>query len=152
MGIIDYFKSERKEHWLDKIKKSDWGAGGFLHDLIESGSFYDALGKRSTVLLLTEGDDLISFCTYAEKDDVQPTDLTPWMGFVYTFPAYRGHNYSGVLMDEVIRRAKEDGFEKIYISTTHTGMYEKYGCEFMAVMADVNGDPTRLYTKKLNKM
>ena len=112
MEIIDYFKSERKDHWLDKIKKSDWGAGGFLHDLIESGSFYDALGKRSTVLLLTEGDELMSFCTYAEKDDVQPTDLTPWMGFVYTFPAYRGHHYSGILMDEVIRRAKEDVLRK----------------------------------------
>ena len=33
----------------------------------------------------------ISFCTYAEKDDIQPTALTPWIGFVYTFPNIGGN-------------------------------------------------------------
>ncbi len=32
------------------------------------------------MLLLTDGDELVSYCTYAKKDDIQPTDLTPWMG------------------------------------------------------------------------
>lgn len=149
MEVINYFDSPRKEHWLEEIGKSDWGAGGFLHDLLGSRTFFDALGKKSMVLLLTEGDKLISFCTYAEKDDIQPTDLTPWMGFVYTFPAYRGHHYSDILVKEVERRAKEDGVKELYISTTHTGLYEKYGCEFKTVMNDVNGHPTRIYVKKL---
>lgn len=47
------------------------------------------MGEKSRVMLLVDGDDLISFCTYAEKDDIQPTELTPWIGFVYTFPQYR---------------------------------------------------------------
>ena len=51
--------------------------------------------------MLTDGDELISFCTYAEKDDIQPTEFTPWMGFVYTFPEHRGHHYVGLLMEEV---------------------------------------------------
>ena len=31
-------------------------------------------------MLLTDGDELVSYCTYVKKDDIQPTDLTPWMG------------------------------------------------------------------------
>lgn len=27
MKIIEYFTSENKEHWLDEMKKCDWGAG-----------------------------------------------------------------------------------------------------------------------------
>lgn len=53
------------------------------------------------------------------KDDIQPTDLSPWMGFVYTFPEHRGHHYVGLLMDEVERLAKREGVSEVYISTDH---------------------------------
>ncbi len=70
MQVINYFDSDRQAHWLEEIGRSDWRAGAFLSDLISKGSFFDAVGARSEVLLLTEGDELISFCTYAEKDDI----------------------------------------------------------------------------------
>jgi hypothetical protein len=79
MQVISYFESNRQAHWLEEIKRSDWSAGAFLSDLIRKGAFFDAVGAESKVLLLTEGDELISYCTYAEKDDIQPTELTPWM-------------------------------------------------------------------------
>ena len=108
------------------------------------------LGK-SKVLLLTDGDELISFCTYAEKDDIQPTELTPWMGFVYTFPEHRGHHYVGLLMEEVERLAIKEGVSEVYISTNHIGLYEKYGCEFKTEMKDMNGELSRVYVKLIRK-
>lgn len=69
-----------------------------MYDLLSNGTFFDATGEKSKVLLLTDEDRLVSFCTYAEKDDIQPTNLTPWMGFVYTFPEYRGHRCVGLLI------------------------------------------------------
>ena len=93
---------------------------------------------------------MISFCTYAEKDDIQPTELTPWMGFVYTFPAHRGHRYVGKLLEEIDRIAKEDGTTEVYISTNHIGFYEKYGCEFKTLMNDMDGTPSRVYVKKIS--
>ena len=149
MKVINYFDSDRKEHWLDEIKRADWGAAGFLHELLSNGGFFEATGERSKVLLLTDGDELISFCTYAEKDDIQPTDLTPWMGFVYTFPEHRGHHYVGLLMEEIERLAREEGISEVFISTNHIGLYEKYGCEFKAEMKDMNGEPSRVYVKKI---
>ena len=108
------------------------------------------MGEEAKILLLTEGDELISFCTYAEKDDVQPTMLTPWIGFVYTFPEHRGRRHAGKLFEEIERIAREEGTPAVYISTNHTGLYEKYGCEFKTLMNDVNGNPSRVYVKRIH--
>lgn len=149
MKVIHFFESHRQEHWLHEIAKSDWGAGAFLHELLSEGTFFDAVGEGSRVLLLTDGDELISFCTYAKKDDIQPTELTPWMGFVYTFPKHRGHRYVGLLFEEIERLAKQEHIAKVYVSTNHIGLYEKYGCEYLAQMKDMNGEASRVYVKSM---
>ena len=120
-----------------------------MYELLSKGTFHDTVGERSKVLLLVDGDRLISFCTYAEKDDIPSTDLSPWMGFVYTFTEYRGHHYVGLLMDEIERLAIKDGVSEVYISTNHIGLYEKYGCEFKAEMKDMEGERSRVYVKKI---
>lgn len=149
MKVVNYFDTDNKEHWLDAIGRSDWRAGPFLKNLLESGTFFETVGEGSLVLLLTEGDELVSYCTYAEKDDIRPTELTPWVGFVYTFPARRGHRFAGLLFDEVERLAREDGVREVYLSTNHVGLYEKYGWEFMTMMTDMDGAPSRIYVKRV---
>jgi len=150
MKVITYHDSGRQDHWLEQIARSDWGAGQFLHELLSSGRFFDTVGEGSRVLLLTEGDELISFCTYAALDDIQPTDLSPWMGFVYTFPVHRSHRYVGLLFSEICRLALLDGVSAVYISTNETGLYEKYGCEFYADMPDIEGEMSHVYVKRVN--
>lgn len=149
--VIDYFESGRKEHWINEIKKSDWGASAFLYELLRKDTFFETVGEKSKILLLTDGNELISFCTYAEKDDIQPTNLSPWMGFVYTFPKHRGHRYVGMLFDEVERIAQADKVSEVYISTNHIGLYEKYGCEFKTEMKDMDGELSRVYVKRIKK-
>ncbi len=121
-----------------------------MHELLSKGVFFKTLGERSKALLLTEGDELISFCIYAQRDDIWPTDLSPWMGFVFTFPEHRGHHFVGLLFEEVERRARRDGFPEVYISTGHTGLYEKYGCEFKTMMKEWEGKMSRVYVKKFD--
>ncbi len=150
MEVIEYFKCDRQLHWLGQIGKSDWGAGQYLYDLLSEKKLSDAVGENPKVLLLTDGDELISFCTYTEKDDIQPTVLTPWMGFVYTFPQYRGHRYVGKLFQEIENLARAENVQDIYISTDHTGLYEKYGCEFYQMMSDIHGAPSRVYRKHVS--
>lgn len=149
MQVIDYFDCERQEHWLRQIEKSDWSAGKFLYELLSENRFKDAVGENSTVLMLTDGENLVSFCTYAEKDDIQPTALSPWMGFVYTFPEYRGHRHVGKLFAEIEKIAEAEKVHDVFISTNHTGLYEKYGCEFYQIMNDMNGEPSRVYKKHI---
>ena len=149
MKVISFYDSPDREHWLEELKKSRWKAGDFLCELISEGKFFETLGEGSKVLLLTDGEELISFCTYARMDDIQPTELTPWMGFVFTFPEHRGHRYVGLLFDEIERLAKAEHVREVYISTDHCGLYEKYGCEYRTRLNDVEGNPSRIYVKKI---
>ncbi len=105
--------------------------------------------KLKKVLMLVDGENLISFCTFADKDDIQPTELTPWIGWVYTFPHYRGHRYVGKLLSYAEALAKTDGINSIYISTNHNGLYEKYGYEFFEIMKDIHGEDSRVYVRHL---
>ena len=148
MNIINLFDCENKAHRLAEIGKSDWRAGAFLKRIIEDGTFFDKVGEGSRVLLLTDGDELISYCTFSKFDDVQPTELTPWVGFVYTFPKHRGHRYAGLLLKEAERLAREQNVPEIYLSTNHVGLYEKYGFEYRTQLIDIDGNPTGVYSKK----
>lgn len=150
MRVIEYFSCDRQEHWLRQIGKSDWTAGQYLHRMLSQGVFSDFAGKDPKLLLLTEGDELIAFCTYTERDDVPNTELRPWMGFVYTFPRYRGHRYTGHLFQAVEALARAEHAENVYITTGHVGLYEKYGCEFYQMMDTRSGEPSRVYRKHID--
>ena len=149
MKVICFHESDQQAHWLAQLQKSDWSASRFLHKLLSENTFFNTVGEKSRVLLLTDGDVLVAHCTFAERDDIQPTELTPWVGFVYTFPAYRGHRYAGLLFDEVERLAKADGIPAVYLSTNHIGLYEKYGFAFLDMMNDIDGEPSRVYVKRI---
>ena len=145
MEIIEYFASENQTHWLNEIKKSDWGAGQFLYELLRDDRLMKICGESTKILLYINGDKLVSFCTYAEQDDIRETSLTPWVGFVYTFPAYRGKRHVGSLLHHACVLARNDGYEHIYISTGETGLYEKYGYSFWRMMKDMHGEDSRVY-------
>lgn len=152
MKIIDYFSCRNPAHWLKQIHKSDWRAGQYLYDLLRENTFNSVFGKTSKVLLLANGNELASFCTYAEIDDIRPTDLTQWIGFVYTFPAYRNQGCAGTLLGYCECLAKNDKAEAIYISTNHVGFYEKYGYELYKTMKDNAGENSRVYKKRQGKI
>ncbi len=145
MEIIEFSSLEDKEYWLSQIKKSDWGAGQYLHKLLSKNELTALCGNATKVFLLTDKQQLVSFCTLAEEDDVRDTGLSPWIGFVYTFPEYRGHRYMGLLLDYAYATARDNGARHIYISTDKNGLYEKYGYSLYQMMKDMNGEDSRVY-------
>lgn len=149
MTIIEYFSCKEQDYWLSQIEKCDWDAGKYLAYLLKENKLNELVGEGARVLLLVDGENLVSFCTLAQFDDVQPTDLSPWMGWVYTFPKYRGNGLSGKLLEYGEMLAKEDGATYTHISTNHIGLYEKFGYEFYATALDVEGEETRVYRKKI---
>ena len=149
MKIIEYFTTEKKEHWLKERGRSDWGAGQYLYQLLNENRLREMVGETALVPMLVDGDELIAFCTLAPLDDIQPTNLSPWIGFLYTFPEYRGHHYAGLLLDYAESIATVMGKEYIHISTGHIGLYEKYGYEFYQIEKDIEGEDSRVYRKAL---
>lgn len=149
MKITEFFGSTEKEHWLSQIQKSGWAAGNLLYDLLSKGKAKELLGESTKVLLLTERDRLASFCTLSETDDIRPTELTPWIGFVFTFPEYRKQGCAHRLISFAENEARNAGYDRVYISTDHTGLYERYGYELYGFGTTVTGEEARIYTKKI---
>ena len=149
MTVINYFECKDKQHWLDEIRVCEWRAGQYLYELLSSGKFFEMTGEKSQLLLLTDNERLVSFCTLAERDDIPDSGLSPWIGFVYTYPEYRGRHCAGQLLREAEARAKLMGFKRVYISTTHIGLYEKYGYGFLTQMKDMCGEMSRVYVKDI---
>ncbi len=149
MHIINYFQEKRQSHWLTQIKTCDWRAGQFLAELLETNKFHQIVGENSTLLLLTDGDALVSFATYAERDCIDDPTLTPWVGFVYTYPEYRGQRRMGQLLEDIAVAAHRDGHNALYVCTDHVGLYEKYGFTFLENRVSIYGETSRVLKREL---
>ena len=145
MIISNFFETEDKAYWISQIEKSDWRAATYLAKLLKENSFKSIYGEKSQLLLLTEGEQLISFCSYAEQDEIDDKSLTPWVGFVYTFPEHRGKMRVGKLLEYAYLLAKKEGFDTLYISTEEIGLYEKYGFTYWKSMKTKSNEDTRVY-------
>ena len=145
MDILDYERTVNPAWWLKQLAKCDWPAGQFLYTALKEKRFHGLYGEKARLLMLADGSKLVSFCTYAEKDDIPDTALTPWMGFVYTAPDYRGRRLMGKLICRVKELARDDGYETVYISTGEEGLYEKYGAEYLTSMKDRRNTDSRVY-------
>lgn len=148
MRIIDYFESENQQALTNKIALGDWPPAKLLAELLESGRFHEVLGE-GTVYLLMDGEETVSFLTFARQDCVADESLFPWAGFVYTFPEYRGNRYVGKLLAHAEDTARSHGCEKVYIATDHIGLYEKYGYTYWESRIDVYNEECRIYVKEL---
>ena len=145
MDILDYERTVKPDWWLKQMAGCDWGGGRFLYTVLTENRFHALYGEKTRLLILADGTKLVSFCTYAEKDDIPDSDLTPWMGFVYTHPDYRGRRLMGKLISRVKELARNDGYETLYIATGEIGLYEKYGAEYLTDGKDMRGGTSRIY-------
>lgn len=149
MEIINYFDSDNKADLLEQIKACDWGAAQFLAELLEKDTFNETLGGWGDLFLLMDGEKIVSYATYAGQDAVRDESLTPWIGFVYTQPEYRGHHYAGQVLAHAEAKAASMGYSKIYIATDYVDLYEKYGYSFQENRIDCWGDEMRVLYKDL---
>lgn len=132
MEFLTYFTLPESQrcYWTDRIAEGDWRAAPYLADHLRKETFQQNYGPNGQVLLLTDGDNLISFCTLVPQDEIVDDTLLPWIGFVYTFPKFRGHRYSEQIIDYACSIAKAEGYSSIYVSSNEEGLYEKYGFTF----------------------
>lgn len=76
---------------------------------------------------------LIGMYQFRLDDLFARPDLYPWLANVYLEPAYRSRGYGAVLMEKIRSTAGESlPFRELYLYTTHAGLYERYGWEFVS--------------------
>ena len=149
MEIISYFEHPHKEPLIEKIAACDWSAARYLAKLLRTDGFFSALGGEGDLFMLMDGENLVSFATLTRQDCIPDESLTPWVGFVYTAPQYRGHRYSQQLLAHAEAIAAAQGHSRVYLSTDHVGLYEKYGYKYMENRVDCWGCNERILRKDL---
>lgn len=147
--IKELLSDVRKKEYLEQIRSSDWQAGKFLVKLVENGSFFKLCGEDSKIFVLLDDDKVVSYCTFAHQDEINAPDMFPWIGFVYTFPEYRGKRMMGKVFNYIFELAIKENHKHIFLSTDKVGLYEKYGFEYYKNMLDISGNDSRIYIKKL---
>lgn len=148
MEIVEYFAADApvRQILLRGLRQCGWGAGKFLLRLLEEGIFAATLGGPGKLFFLLDGEAVVSFLTLTAQDCIAAPELTPWIGFVFTFPEYRGHRYAGRLLDHARQCAAAAGAPFVFLATDHAGLYEKYGFSYWGTRMDVHGEASLIYT------
>ena len=74
-----------------------------------------------------DGDLPVGMCSLRENDGIRP-DLTPWLGSVVVDPKYQKQGIGKMLIDVTVLKAKELGFEKLYLFAFDSTIPEYYKC------------------------
>ena len=159
--IKNYFELsyQHQQNILSQLEagKSHWRAIAFLLELLKNGTFHEHLGQGELLLLLDDkslekGFPLLkAFLTLCDRDEIVAPELFPWIGFVFTFPKYRGNRLSEKLIDYAVELAKNlySESKNLYVSTDHVGLYEKYGFSFLKEADTVWGEKSRILFRPL---
>lgn len=96
--------------------------------------------------LCLDGEKIVGGLGVIENDFHDRKDLTPNICAVYTEEDYRGRGIAGKLLNMVVKELKEKGISPVYLITSHTDFYERYGWELYC-MAQGDGEPemSRMY-------
>ena len=148
MKIVEYFEADLASRGIliQALRQCGWEAGNFLLRLLEEQKFSKTLGGPGKLFFLLDGENVVSFLTLTGQDCIALPDFTPWIGFVFTFPAYRGHRYAGLLLDHARKCAETHGFPFVFLATDHTGLYEQYGFSYWGNLPDIHGEDSLIYT------
>ncbi len=147
MRITEFFESDEstRRQLLHALRRCDWVAARFLLHLLEEGAFAETLGGSGRLFFLLDGETVISFLTLTAQDCIAAPDITPWIGFVFTFPEYRGRGNIGILLEHARKCAASDGAPFVFLATNHTGLYERYGFNYWGNRKDIHGEDSRIY-------
>lgn len=74
--------------------------------------------------------ELIGMYQITMSDLFVRPDLYPWLANVYIDPGFRGMGYGRVLLSSVRNNAEALGLHELFLFTTLSGVYEKYGWEY----------------------
>jgi N-acetylglutamate synthase-like GNAT family acetyltransferase len=91
-----------------------------------------------------EGERMVGGLGVIENDFHDRPDLAPNVCAVYVDGPWRGQGIAGKLLRHVCADMAELGVETLYLVTSHTTFYERYGWEFFC-MANGGEGPVRVY-------
>ena len=139
-------RTDTAEELLHFVKNCTWEeAKAHITWMVENWVF---TGWERMFAAVKDG-SIVGMCALLKTDYYPLPEIFPWVTCVYVSPEHRGQRISQKLIEAANRYAAELGFERTYIPTEFTGLYEKYGYEYVRDIINYGGGKDRLLTKKL---
>ena len=129
-----------KLEYLEEIvilTKKEWGKGEITKLKLQEkvGQIKNNLTRRNYCkLILVDDKKLVGFISIFPTDGEEKSDLTPWYATMYVKKEYRGKGYSKILNDAILKEAQRRGFNKLYLKTTLSNYYEKFGAKYIETL------------------
>ena len=144
-----YLMTQGHPCWNETIALAEncsWRAGPFLAKKMRDNDF---LNWERVCAAYVDG-KAAGFCTFAEKDELpEEYEFTPFIGFVFVDESCRGKRLSEQMIQSILPYARELGYEKIYIMSGESGLYEKYGFEKIGDYETIYGSIDQLFIKSI---
>ena len=139
--IFEKIVSWNYEWWGKKTGKSMDAVKCYIEHSVNSE-------KLPQTFVALDNGEVVGMYQLSMNDDLfgRP-DIYPWLINVYVAPEHRGKQICRILMDTVKEHAKKAGITTLYLYTSHVGLYEKFGWEFMEFVDtfEMNAEKERLY-------
>ena len=123
-----------------------WGAGERMAAAMKESGFNDC----ERLFVAEENGDFMGFCALTNPQNFPViAEYNPWIRWVFVDEKYRGRRLSQKLLEAVADYAKTLGYDKVFLSTWHIGLYEKYGFVKICEKEMREGYYEGIYEKKI---
>ena len=113
-------------HWLPLSEYADtcsWDACTRMAKFMREWRF----GDWERIFVAEENDNYAGFCALVRPQAFPGSEYGPLLKWLFVGEEYRGRRLSQSLLEAACEYAREIGYEQIFLTTWHEGLYEKYG-------------------------
>ena len=138
--------TELAEKLLDFVENCSWlEVKDHVAKTIREWKFED----WETPFAALDNDHIVGMATIMKSDYYPLPEIFPWISTIFVSEEYRSRRFSGKLIDFANRYAKKAGFDRTYIPSEHTGLYEKYGYRYVKDIVNYGNGIDRLYVREI---
>ena len=102
--------------------------------------------------VVLDGTAIVAGLGVIENDFHNRPDLTPNVCAVYVEEEYRNRGIAGQMLQFVCADCSAQGIDTLYLVTSHTSFYERYGWEyFCPIRCDGEADTSRMYIHRTSQ-
>lgn len=116
----------KDEYWnktIEASEKCSWPAGVNLAEKMRNNEFSDF----EYPVVAIEEDRIVGLCCLLKQDFIPNCSYSPWISFIFVDEEYRGNRISQQMINKILDDLNSRNFSKIYICTSESNLYEKYG-------------------------